>query len=39
MIGFILSHLASLVLGGVLGFIISSLCIASSMNERGDEDD
>ena len=39
MIGLILSHLASLVLGGVLGFMVSSLCVASSMNERGEEDD
>lgn len=39
MIGLILSHLASLVLGGALRFMISSLCVASSMNERGEEDD
>ena len=39
MIGFILSHLAALILGGVLGFMVSSLCAASSMNERGEEDD
>ena len=36
MIGLILSHLASLVLGGVFGFMVSSLCVASSMNERED---
>ena len=39
MIGLILSHLASLVLGAIIGFIVSSLCVASSMNERGEEDD
>ena len=41
MIGLILSHLAALVLGGVLGFMVSSLCVASSMDEREDyeEDD
>lgn len=39
MIGLILSHLASLVLGGVLGFMVSSLCIASSMNERDEGED
>lgn len=39
MIGLILSQLASLILGGVLGFMVSSLCVASSMNERGEEDD
>ena len=30
---------ASLVLGGVLRFMVSSLCVDSSMNERGEEDD
>lgn len=39
MIGLILSHLASLVLGGVLGFMVPNLCVASSMNEIGEEDD
>ena len=39
MIGLILSHLLSLVLGGVLGFMVSSLFVARSMNERGEEDD
>ena len=39
MIGSILSHLASLVLGVIIGFMVSSLCVASSMDERGDEDD
>lgn len=39
MIGLILIHLASLVLGGVLRFMVSSLCVAISMNERGEEED
>ena len=39
MIGLILSHLAALVLGVIIGFMVSSLCVASSMNERGEEDD
>ena len=39
MIGLILSHLASLVLGVIIGFMVSSLCVASSMNEGGEEDD
>lgn len=38
MFNLIISHLAALVLGGVLGFMVSSLCIASSMNERDKED-
>ena len=36
MIGLILSHLASLVLGVIIGFMVSSLCVASSMDERED---
>ena len=39
MIGSILSHLASLVLGVIIGFMVSSLCVASYMNERGEEND
>ena len=39
MIGLVLSHLAALILGSIIGFIVSSLCVASSMNERGEEDD
>lgn len=36
MFNLIISHLAALVLGGVLGFMVSSLCVASSMDERED---
>ena len=39
MFNLIISHLAALVLGGVLGFMVSSLCVASSMDERDEEDD
>ena len=38
MIGLILIHLASLVLGVIIGFMVSSLCVASSMNERDEGD-
>lgn len=38
MIGLILSHLASLLLGAIIGFMVSSLCVASSMNERDERD-
>lgn len=39
MIGLILSHLAALVLGAIIGFMISSLCVASSANGIDEEDD
>lgn len=38
MIGLILSHLAALILGAIIGFMVSSLCVASSMNERDERD-
>ena len=38
MIGLILSHLASLVLDGVLGLMVSSLCVVSSANRIDEED-
>ena len=39
MIGLILSHLVSLILGVIIGFMFSSLCVASSANEIYEEDD
>ena len=39
MIGLILSHLASLVLGVIIGFMVSSLCVASSANGIDEEED
>lgn len=38
MIGLILSHLAALVLGTIIGFMVSSLCVASSANRIDEED-
>lgn len=38
MFNLIISHLASLVLGVIIGFMVSSLCVASSANGI-DEDD
>ena len=37
MIGLILSHLASLVLGVIIGFMVSSLCVVSSANGIDEE--
>ena len=39
MIGLVLSHLAALILGSIMGFIVSSLCVASSANGIDEEDD
>ena len=39
MIGFILSHLAALILGAIIGFMVSSLCVVSSANGIDEEDD
>lgn len=39
MFNLIISHLASLLLGSVIGFIVSSLCVASSANGIDEEDD
>ena len=39
MFNLIISHLASLVLGVIIGFMISSLCVASSANRIDKEDD
>ena len=39
MINLIISHLTSLVLGAIIGFIVSSLCVASSANGIDEEDD
>ena len=39
MINLIISHLASLVLGIIIGFMVSSLCVASSANGIDGEDD
>lgn len=36
MFNLIISHLASLVLGVIIGFMVSSLCVTSSMDERED---
>ena len=35
----IISHLASLLLGAIIGFMVSSLCVASSANGIDEEDD
>ena len=39
MIGLIFSHLAALLLGAIIGFMVSSLCVASSANRIDEEDD
>ena len=39
MFNLIISHLASLLLGAVIGFIVSSLCVVSSANGIDEEDD
>ena len=39
MFNLIISHLASLVLGVIIGFMVSSLCVASSANGIEEEDD
>lgn len=39
MFNLIISHLASLVLGVIIGFMVSSLCVASSANGIDEEDD
>ena len=39
MFNLIISHLASLLLGAIIGFIVSSLCVASSANGIDEEDD
>ena len=39
MFNLIISHLASLLLGVIIGFMVSSLCVASSANEIDEEDD
>lgn len=39
MFNLIISHLALLLLGAIIGFIVSSLCVASSANGIDDEDD
>ena len=36
MLNLIISHLAALVLGVIIGFMVSSLCVTSSMDERED---
>lgn len=38
MFNLIISHLASLVLGVIIGFMVSSLCAASSANGIDEED-
>ena len=37
MIGLILSHLVALILGAIIGFMVSSLCVASSANGIDEE--
>ena len=39
MFNLIISHLASLLLGAIIGFIVSSLCVVSSANGIDEEDD
>ena len=39
MFNLIISHLASLVLGVIIGFMVSSLCVTSSANEIDEEED
>lgn len=39
MFNLIISHLTSLLLGAIIGFIVSSLCVASSANGMDEEDD
>lgn len=39
MFNLIISHLVSLVLGVIIGFMVSSLCVASSANGIDEEDD
>lgn len=39
MFNLIISHLASLLLGAIIGFIVSSLCVVSSSNVIDEEDD
>ena len=39
MFNLIISHLTSLVLGVIIGFMVSSLCVASSANGIDEEDD
>lgn len=39
MFNLIISHLASLVLGVIIGFMVSSLCVASSANGIDEGDD
>ena len=39
MFNLIISHLASLLLGAIIGFIVSSLCVASSANGINEEND
>ena len=39
MFNLIISHLASLLLGAIIGFMVSSLCVASSANGIEEEDD
>lgn len=38
MFNLIISHLAALVLGAIVGFMVSSLCVASSANGIEEED-
>ena len=39
MFNLIISHLAALVLGTIIGFTVSSLCVARSANRIDEEDD
>ena len=39
MFNLIISHLTLLVLGVIIGFMVSSLCVASSANGIDEEDD
>ena len=39
MFNLIISHLASLLLGAIIGFMVSSLCVTSSANGIDEEDD
>lgn len=39
MFNLIISHLVSLLLGAIIGFIVSNLCVASSANGIDEEND
>lgn len=39
MFNLIISHLSVLLLGAIIGFMVSSLCVASSANGIDEEDD